>query len=306
VVKMLDELTEELENYGVEFVTQLDTMKDKSKKTCLKKFGVDNSTKSKDVISKRSKNNLIKYGVENPIVLPSIRGKNITDSERGLIKIQDGLPNGYSIVESDRNYYYKINCPKGHLFEISKSSLYLKKRDDVEICNICNICNEYVGSRGEQEVFEYIQSIYDRQIIRSNRKLISPYEIDIVLEDIKLCIEFNGDYLHSTNVNEDKYYHLNKLKLCLSSGYDLIQIREYDWNNNKDVIKRKLYNKINDIYDKNDLNIKDDIIIFDMSWYDSRIVEDFGELLIEEIEPEILKVGQYFQWDCGKQIYKIY
>ena len=79
-----------LENYGVEFVTQLETMKEKSKQTCLDKYGVDNSTKSPEIIRKRKEDNLIKYGVSDPIVLKEVRGKTISDSERGLIKIQNG------------------------------------------------------------------------------------------------------------------------------------------------------------------------------------------------------------------------
>lgn len=292
-----------LKNYGVEFVTQLETMKEKSKQTCLEKFGVDNCTKSPEIIKKRKERNLIKYGVEEPISLPSVRGKKLTDGERGLMKIQGGLPEGFKILESDINYYYKILCSKGHISEISKSVLYLRKRDFVEICNQCN---EYKGSKGEQEVFEYIKSFYNGSISRTNRKIIKPYEIDIVLDDIKLCIEFNGDYWHSTKINNDKYYHLKKLEKCLSLGYDLIQIKENDWNTKKDFIKRKLYNKINDIYQKEDIDIEEDLLIFDLSWYDSRVIYGLDDFLVEEIEPNIIQCGQYHQWDCGKLIFKIY
>jgi hypothetical protein len=47
-----------LKNYGVEYVTQLDSMIEKSKKTCLEKYGVDNITKLPGVIEKRRNNNL--------------------------------------------------------------------------------------------------------------------------------------------------------------------------------------------------------------------------------------------------------
>jgi hypothetical protein len=292
-----------LKKYGVEFVTQLDSMKDKSKKTLLEKYGVDNITKLPEVITKRKENNLKKWGVTDPISLFNIRGKLKTDSERVLKTIQDGLPIGYKILESDKFYYYKINCPNGHKFEIGKSVLYLRKKNNIEICNQCN---KSVGSNGEQELYEYISSIYDGNISRSNRKLISPYEIDIVLEDIKVCIEFNGDYWHSINVNNDRYYHLNKMIMCRKSGYDLLQIRESDWNINKKEIKRRLFNKINNIYDKNDLNIDGDYLIFDLSWNDSRILEDLKDIQHENIEPKLIESGQYKQWNCGYKIYKIF
>jgi very-short-patch-repair endonuclease len=292
-----------LENYGVEYVTQLNSMKEKSKKTLLDKYGVDNITKLPEVIKRRKERNLIKWGVEDPISLYIIRSKSLSDSERGLEKIQYGLPDGYKVIESDRFYYYIITCSNGHNFEIGKNSLYLKKKNNIEICNQCNTS---IGSNGEQEVYEYISSIYKGDISRSNRKLISPYEIDIVLQDLKLCIEFNGDYWHSIKVNDDPDYHLNKTLRCMELGYDLLQIRENDWNLNKDEIKKKLFNRINNIYDSTDLNIDGDYLIFDMSWYDSRMLEDLKELHYEFIEPKLIDCGQYKQWNCGFKVFKIF
>lgn len=39
----------------------------------------------------------------------------------------------------------------------------------------------------------------------------------------------------------------------------------------------------------------------DLNWYDDRIVN--GE--IEVSLPSIIKVGQYYQWNCGKKICSI-
>lgn len=62
-----------LENYGVEFVTQLKSMKENTKKTLLNKYGVDNITKLPEIIKKRKESNLIKHGVTDPIMLKSVR-----------------------------------------------------------------------------------------------------------------------------------------------------------------------------------------------------------------------------------------
>lgn len=287
-----------LKNYGVEFVTQLETMKQKSKQTCMEKFGVDNCTKSKEIINKRQQNNIEKYGVTEPISLKQFRSKTLSESERGILKIQSGLPEGYIVLESDRIYYYKLSCPNGHIFYTGKNSLCSKKKNNIEICNLCN---EYIGSNGEQEVFEYISTIYDGHIIRSDRKIAKPLEIDMVLEDIKLCIEFNGDYWHSNKVNDDQYYHLNKLNMCLSKGYRLLQIRENDWNNKRDSIKKKLYNIVNNIVDYEDFDIREGIYHMDLTWYDDRIVK---EELDTEL-PRLVRVGQYSQWNCGSKTFSI-
>jgi hypothetical protein len=289
-----------LENYGVEYVFQDEKFKENAKKTLLEKYGVDNSTKSKEVIQKRKENNLKKYGVEDPIALREVRGKTITDAERGLQRLNISLGDKYTAIKSDTKFTYTIRCSKNHTFDVSKGNMYEKLKKGIEICNQCN---EYIGSQGEQEVFDYIKSIYSGNIIRSNRKLIYPFEIDMVLEDIKLCIEFNGDYWHSTKINDDKYYHLNKLNMCLAKGYKLIQIRECDWNQEREIIKSKLYNLLNGILDYTDFEINDGKLKLDLSWYDDRLVENLEP--IEATLPNVTKSGQYETWDCGFRIYKI-
>lgn len=287
-----------LENYGVEFVTQLESMKENSKKTLLKKYGVDNITKLPEIIKKRKYNNLIKHGVSDPIMLKSVRGD---EALRGLEKIQLGLPDGYIVLESDKDTIYKLKCSKNHEFQISKYTLSNRKSDNIEICNQCN---EYIGSNGEQDLYNYISSIYSGNISRSNRTLIRPLEIDIVIDELKLCIEFNGDYWHSDKI-KDQYYHLNKLKSCLLKGYKLLQIRENEWNNNKEKIKIKLFNIINNNFDINDFNLYNSELIIDLTWYDDRILENHKCELKETTLPQLIKIGQYNQWDCGYNKYKI-
>ncbi len=297
-----------LKNYGVEFVTQLDTMKENSKKTLMERYGVDNITKSKEVIKERKERNLLKWGVEDPIVLPKFRRQDIMNKIH-YKKISDRLPEGYEYHGHDvsdngdiEQNYYIVSCPKGHTFSISKYVLSLKLKGHRSYSKeICNQCNEYIGSMVEQEVYNYIKSIYPNDISRSNRKLISPFEIDMVLTDIKLGIEFNGDYWHSTNIVEDQFYHLNKLNMCLAKGYKLLQIKENDWYNNKELIELKLKSVI--------LNevpiIRSNVIEMDLSWYDDRFKSYGNWEMIERKMPRIISVGQYEQWDSGKELYRI-
>ena len=90
-----------MEKYGVEFVTQLNSMKENSKKTLIEKYGVDNITKLPEIIKRRKENNFVKYGVTDPIMLKSVRGD---ESLNGLNQIQSGLPVGYKI--KNNIYYY--------------------------------------------------------------------------------------------------------------------------------------------------------------------------------------------------------
>lgn len=63
------------EKYGVEHISQLDTIKEQIKSTCLAKYGTEFSLQSEEVKKKSKATNIIKYGVENPQQNISIQQK---------------------------------------------------------------------------------------------------------------------------------------------------------------------------------------------------------------------------------------
>ena len=104
----------------------------------------------------------------------------------------------------------------------------------------CSECNGFT-SLAEKELADFISQHIN--IKTSNRKLISPLELDIVIPSKKIAIEFNGIYWHQSRfIGKD--YHSNKTKLCKEKGYQLIHIWEDDWRDRKDVIKNMLLHKI--------------------------------------------------------------
>ena len=113
----------------------------------------------------------------------------------------------------------------------------------------CLNCYPYINtgySNLEKELIDFCKEYYPN-LIENNRTLIKPLELDIVIPELKLAIEFNGDYWHSTSF-KDKNYHLNKTIECESKGYRLIHIFEHEWLNNKNEIKQKLI----DIFNNNE------------------------------------------------------
>lgn len=100
------------------------------------------------------------------------------------------------------------------------------------------------SSVGQNQIAEYIKSLgFDIDV--NNRFLIRPLELDIILHDKKIAIEYCGVYYHSeTWGNKDKNYHLRKQQLCNNIGYELITIFESEWNTKKEIIKSILANKL--------------------------------------------------------------
>lgn len=104
-------------------------------------------------------------------------------------------------------------------------------------------------SKEERELQDYIKSIAEDYEIRFNvRDIIAPYELDVFIPKLKLAIEFNGTYWHSS-LFKDKKYHQHKTIQCIKQGIRLIHIFEYEWKNDntknkiKDLLNRVISNK---------------------------------------------------------------
>lgn len=134
------------------------------------------------------------------------------------------------------NSAYKAiwECSHGHEW---KACVYQRVNGKTG-CPECS--SKYNGK--ETEIYDFICSILpnDVNIVRGNRTILDGKEIDILLPDYKIGIEFNGLYWHGEKFGCDRNYHNDKRLLAESKGYRLITIWEDDWDNKKDIIKDKL------------------------------------------------------------------
>ena len=103
----------------------------------------------------------------------------------------------------------------------------------------CPFCYPLGTSSSEQELIDFCHQFFN-DLKTHDRTLIKPYELDIVIPEIKLALEFNGIWYHSTEAGTHPGYHLMKTERCEQLGYRLIHIWEDEWNNNKNEIKEKL------------------------------------------------------------------
>ena len=87
----------------------------------------------------------------------------------------------------------------------------------------------YNFSSYELEIYEFLKFIGIENIIRNDRTLITPHELNFYLPDYNLAIEFNGDYFHS-DLFRDKLYHQQQALAVREKGCRLISIYEYERN----------------------------------------------------------------------------
>ena len=101
----------------------------------------------------------------------------------------------------------------------------------------------YQFSSGEKELGDFIESYV--AIERSNRKLISPKELDIFIPSLNVAIEYNGCWWHSTNSGKSNLHQKEKYDLCRNKGIRLITIYDDEWLSNKNLVKEKLKTILN-------------------------------------------------------------
>ncbi len=182
---------------------------------------------------------IAKTGVSHPSLLPD----NIIKRRKKHIETIENLigPNSKLILYDYQHENLIINCDKcGEDHEMSFGVLgqrvYLKL--DWRNC----ITHSFGTSNPENEIREYIKSIYNGELIFNSRNILSDRkEIDIYIPEFKIGIEHNGIYWHNELWKNQNYHH-DKWKMADSQGIKLIQIYEDEWDYKKDIIKSRIGN----------------------------------------------------------------
>lgn len=143
----------------------------------------------------------------------------------------------YSLVEYRGNTTpVKILCRTHGVYE--------QNPKEHKIGQGCPKCGFTGPSKPEAEIAEYIKTLV-QEVLTSDRKVISPNELDIYVPEKQIAVEHNGVYYHSEKFI-DKNYHLDKLKKCNAAGIDLIQVFEDEWESlsKREVIKSMISSRL--------------------------------------------------------------
>lgn len=260
-----------LEKYGVEYSWQREDVKQKinqtklekhgsetftnrqkCKETMLSKYGVENCSQLKDYDQKVKQTKYIKYG--------NATYNNIAKAQQTkLSKIQQfELDNNCICVQNlvklyGNRCYSAIEKLKLNILQSYDRYFILNVDQDKLIEYLTKITPGSGQSYIELDLIEFIKSFYDKQVRHNDRKAIRPKELDIYLPDLKLGIEYNGNYWHSIENGTAKDTHLKKSLLCREQGIRLIHIYEFeDFEEQKQLLKDLIEGKDN--YPESDFN----------------------------------------------------
>ena len=285
-----------LKNHGGIFNSKTIESKEKIKDTNRKKYGFDYFLQTDDFKQKsKETSKLLNDGFEHFSIKKS--WEIIQKWEKYNI-IPLFKKDEYEGLKTNKVYKWKCTYCNNEFEQRIYTTHFNYEFDKLPRCLNCYPLNGGTSYR-EIELLNFCKKYFKTCKKSFKNQLIDGFSLDIVIDEIKLAIEFNGSYWHSTKAWLNKHnsldnyhnYHLNKVIKSNEKGYRLIHIWEDEWNSNKELIKKKLI----DIFEGNeiiDYNQK-----LDRSWYNN-LEGDF-----EELPPEIIIRDGFEVENCGYLIY---
>ena len=237
-----------LEKYGVDHLFKTDEFKERFKKNSLEKYGVDNPGKSEEIKERIKKTNLERFGSTSWLGNKENRKKIAESLSKRNAVLRDKLIKKFNIpidiLEFKNSSNVKLKCKIcTDTTEISHSHF----QKNIKIGrNPCLSCNPplYSESKGELDLYDFINENYHGKIEKKNRKILGGKEIDIFLPELKTGFEFNGIYYHS-EIFKTKEEVMEKKNICEKVGVKLITVWEDDWEYKKNIVKSRILNILN-------------------------------------------------------------
>ena len=140
----------------------------------------------------------------------------------------------------------KAKCNQcAHIFEFTHQVFYPSRLEKTK--KLCPVCNprETFSSVGENEVADFIRSIYDGIVIQNDREQLGGKEIDVYIPEFKIGLEFTGLYWHAEKQNPERNHLLWKKQFAGKRGIKLITLFEDEWHNKKEIVKSRLSGLLN-------------------------------------------------------------
>lgn len=184
-----------------------------------------------------------KYELPKGAIREYLSGRGLTDLSRALNTRRNNLKKSFKEINEklddeqwvnervyegwcSKNFAEYLGCSKNYVCE------YLRKaKRPLEF----GITSSY-----EIKLYEFIKSL-GMTVIKNDRNIIHPYELDLYLPDYNLAIEINGLYWHNEQ-RKGKNYHLNKTKLCEEKGIQLLHFYDSEIDNKWEIVKSIIQN----------------------------------------------------------------
>lgn len=290
--------------------------KEKREKTCIQRYGVSSNLLIPEVKRKamaaswsaacrkrRVENCLSKTGKKYYCEVPEIQRKMIGTKKAKIKEIEKAF--SCTLMATVTKKYGQAYKHFGLEYLRLGGRVYIQNKDLPTIISYAKEgthTNKYT-SKPEKEVLEYVKSIYAGKVEENCTSIVPNgnhrfFELDIYIPELRLAIDFDGTYYHSTKF-KDEMYHARKTEFCRKVGVQMIHIFEDSWKSNRKMCEWIISECINRTF-KNVLREEGDIMVGDNS------LPVFGDIDIVGITcPRLCAVGQVAYYDCGDILYRI-
>jgi hypothetical protein len=224
----------------------------KGRKTLMKKYKVTNPGQLPNHRKKCADTLLKKTGVDHPAKIPAIIEKKEIDRLNNYIQAS---PDNISIIQIHEptqvlkeQYIYanrriEFFCKKCNISETIPSETFKFRMRSTGTC--CSKCGGITtGSIKENELRNYIIEELGIEVKSNDRIILDNQEIDILIANKNIGIEFNGLYWHN-DLLLPKNYHLCKSNLAKEKNIMLIHVFEDEWMHKKEIVKNRIRHLLN-------------------------------------------------------------
>lgn len=219
-------------------------VKDKVIKTLQEKYGVDNPGKIEHHKNNMKTNNPMFLSVNKQKLKKSILEKygNEKLSRRHWSKETEFILDNMDLLEEEWKRLGTQKFCNIHTINITTLYRYLGKYN----------IRKPRENASEIDIFNFLTNELDLEVKRRDKKIIYPQELDFIIEEYKIAIEYCGLYWHCEKSHKrDRHYHEKKMKLANEKGYRLITIFSDEWINGQEKVK----NTLKQIFNKNNKTI---------------------------------------------------
>ena len=224
-------------------VMSSDEYLDNRRQTCLERYGTESPMQNAAVKEKQRQTNIDRYGMA---------GHPHTREDFMKMMIDPSKVDDYLAFRGDPASYIVSHYSEPPVITQLQKDLGVT---DTPIYNVliaynCSDLIAHFHSNMEEEVVKFLKEILPpTEIIRNDRTIIKPYEIDIYLPKYKVGIECNPAATHNSS-RKDPWgalpkvynYHQRKSLSAMKAGIFLFHIFGYEWVNNRDNIEYMLMN----------------------------------------------------------------
>lgn len=191
-------------------------VQDKSKQTCLEKYGALSYRISEEDKQKGKEKSYQRYKQ-----MWAERGYDVDYTNNKTVIVHNGCPIHGDIELGIWDFNNRM------------------KPERRAVSSICPECNPISAYSGKELVLASELDAIGIKYVQRDRTIIKPLELDFVIQDASLAIEFNGVYFHN-EANKPNDYHINKTNLCVEDGYRLLHVWEDMFDARKDTVVNEI------------------------------------------------------------------